>query len=119
MPLIGRRILIVEDEFLVALHTADVLESLGCTIVGPAARVDKALNLARTELLDAAILDINLAGELVWPVAEELKFRRIPFLFLSAYAKEFTAPMALTKIVRLEKPMQERLLRDALTAMVN
>ncbi len=118
MLLSGRRILIVEDQFLVALHTADVLEGLGCEIVGPAPRVGEALDLARTEMLDAAILDINLAGEMVWPVAAELKSKNVPFLFLSAYSQDFKMPLTFSNIVRLEKPLNDVLLRRALATML-
>jgi DNA-binding NarL/FixJ family response regulator len=69
---VGRRVLVVEDDFLVSLTTGDFLERLGCEVVGPAARIAAAVRLAQSELLDAAVLDINIAGDMVWPVAEEL-----------------------------------------------
>jgi AmiR/NasT family two-component response regulator len=62
MVAIGRRVLVVEDEFLAALTTVDFLESIGCEVVGPAARLSPALELAQSEALDAAVLDINIAG---------------------------------------------------------
>lgn len=81
MTFAGRRVLVVEDDFLVSLMTTDPLERLGCVIVGPAVRIAPALQLAQTEPLDAAVLDIDIAGEMVWPVADELHRRNIPFLF--------------------------------------
>jgi DNA-binding NarL/FixJ family response regulator len=82
MPFSGRRVLVVEDEFLVSLATTDLLESIGCEIVGPAASLATAVQLAQLEALDAAVLDINIAGELIWPAAAELQHRRVPFLFV-------------------------------------
>lgn len=71
MTFAGRRVLVVEDDFLVSLATTDLLESTGCVIVGPAARIAAALRFARTESLDAAVLDVDIVGEMVWPVAED------------------------------------------------
>ena len=84
----GRRILIVEDEVIIAMSIESVLREQGCVIVGPAARVDRALELARSERLDAALLDIGLRGEAVFPVADALATRGVPFAFLSGYELE-------------------------------
>ena len=86
--LIGKRVLIVEDEMLVALMIEDVLVDLGCRTVGPCGSVAKALQAARTEELDLAVLDVNLGGEMVYPVAEALTERQIPFLFVSGYGDD-------------------------------
>ncbi len=110
----ARRILLVEDGFFIALSVVDFLESLGCEIVGPALRLHTGLDLARTELLDAAVLDINIAGQMVWPIAEELERRNIPFLFLSAYSKNLVVPVAFASKIRLEKPMNGELLQRSL-----
>jgi CheY-like chemotaxis protein len=113
MTLAGQRVLVVEDEFLVALATTDLLESLGCVIVGPAARLGAAVQLARSESIDAAVLDVDIAGEMVWPVAEELWRRGVPFLFLSAYASLIAFPPPFAAVPRLEKPIEKvRLLRQ-------
>jgi len=108
----GRRVLVVEDEFLVALTMIDFLEPLGCEVVGPAASLPVALELARSEPLDAAVLDMNIAGAMIWPVARALRRRRVPFVFLSAYCdlEVVSGPFAATPC--LEKPLeQSRLLR--------
>lgn len=111
MTFVGRRVLVVEDEFLVALTTTDLLEGVGCVIVGPAMRVAAALEFAHSESLDVAVLDIDLAGEMVWPVAEELQRRGIPFLFLSAYVQQDMVPACFANSPRLDKPLeQDRLL---------
>jgi CheY-like chemotaxis protein len=86
--LVGKRVLIVEDELLVALLIEDLLVDLGCSIVGPCSSVAKALEAARIEAFDLAVLDVNLRGEKVYPVAEVLAERHIPFLFLSGYGDE-------------------------------
>ena len=86
--LVGKRVLIVEDEILVALLIEDFLADFGCSTVGPCGSVAKALDAARTETFDLAVLDVNLAGEKVYPVAEVLAQRHIPFLFLSGYGDE-------------------------------
>jgi CheY-like chemotaxis protein len=83
--LTGKRVLIVEDELLVALLIEDLLIELGCQTLGPCGSVALALDAARSERFDLAVLDVNLAGEMVYPVAEVLAQRQIPFLFLSGY----------------------------------
>ena len=109
----GRRVLVVEDDFLVSLTTVDFLESVGCDVVGPAARLAMAVWLARSESLDAALLDINIAGAMVWPVAEELRRRDVPFIFLSAHPRLNEIPIPFATVPRLEKPLEEnRLLRQ-------
>ena len=85
--LAGLRVLVVEDEMLVALLIEDVLTDEHCAIVGPFDEVKDALEAARTESLDLAILDVNVAGVKVYPVAEVLAARRIPFLLLSGYGQ--------------------------------
>lgn len=79
------RILVVEDEMMIAFFIEDCLNTLGHTVVGPASRVANALRLLETETFDLALLDINVAGEEIYPVANELKARGIPFVFLSGY----------------------------------
>ncbi len=116
MPFAGRRILVVEDEFLVSLLTIDALESVGCEIVGPAAHLAEAVRLAQSESLDAAVLDIDIGGEMIWPVAEELQRRGVPFLFLSAVTQLIVFPLRFATALRLDKPMEKnRLLRDLKT----
>lgn len=70
---------------MIAFFIEDCLNALGHEIVGPASRVTNALRLVETEFLDLALLDINVAGEEIYPVASELEARGIPFVFLSGY----------------------------------
>ena len=77
------------------------------------ARLSVALQLAQSEALDAAILDVDLAGKMVWPVAEWLHRRSVPFLFLSAYDQLAGAPPVFTTGPHLQKPLQpNRLMRE-------
>ena len=80
----GKRILVVEDEPLVAMMIEDILLGAGAEIVGPAATLANALELV-DQPIDAALLDVNLAGERVYPVARRLLHRGIPFVFATGY----------------------------------
>jgi CheY-like chemotaxis protein len=113
MTFVGRRVLVVEDEFLVSLTTIDLLESVGCEVVGPVASLEAAVELAQSEPLDAAVLDINIAGKPIWPVAEELRRRSVPFLFLSAYSLLNAIPELFAAAPRVAKPLEQaRFLRQ-------
>jgi DNA-binding response OmpR family regulator len=90
--LVGKRVLIVEDEMLVALLIEDFLTDIGCHVVGPCGSVQAALDAVRNRAIDLAILDVNLDGEMVYPVAELLAEQQIPFLFLSGYGIEAIPP---------------------------
>jgi CheY-like chemotaxis protein len=85
-PLSGRRVLVVEDEMLVAMLLEDMLADLGCTVVGPAARVEQALAMIETAAsLDAAVLDVNINGQKSYPVADALVAGGVPFVFATGY----------------------------------
>ena len=84
--LAGRRILIVEDSPVVAPFTEEVLQELGCRIVGPAGNLAAARELAENEEIDAAILDINIRGDKSFAVCDILDRRQVPFVFTSGYA---------------------------------
>ena len=87
-PLSGRRVLLVEDEALVAMLLETILEDMGCIPVGPAATVEEGLaRVADPAPLDAALLDVNVAGRQVFPVAEALKARGVPFVFSTGYGE--------------------------------
>jgi CheY-like chemotaxis protein len=81
----GLRVLVVEDEAAISLLLEDMLLDFGCEVVGPAARLATALDTVRRERLDLAILDVNVAGEPIYPVAEALLERSIPFVFSTGY----------------------------------
>ena len=85
-PLVGRRILVVEDEMMISMLVEDMLAELGCAVVGPAHALDAALELARTEFgLDAALLDVNLGGQPVFAVADALREKGVPAIFSTGY----------------------------------
>lgn len=112
----GLRVLLVEDEIMVALLLEDMLADLGHRAVGPVARLDKAVELARREALDAAILDLNVGGKEVYPVADALAARGIPFIFSSGYGRNgLRAPYADRPM--LTKPFRRHDLRAALAAL--
>lgn len=81
----GLRVLVVEDETLVAMLVEEYLSELGCVVAASARRVGKALDALKHSEVDAAILDLNVAGESIIPIAEALTARNIPFLFASGY----------------------------------
>lgn len=81
----GLRILVVEDEAAISLLLEDMLLDFGCEVVGPAARLSAALEAVSREQVDLAILDVNVAGEPIYPVAEALAQRDIPFVFSTGY----------------------------------
>jgi DNA-binding NtrC family response regulator len=87
----GRHILIVEDEMILALDLSDIVGAFGCTSV-VAGRVGKALPLIEAQVFDAAVLDLNLAGEPVYPVADELGRRGIPFVIATGYGADGVLP---------------------------
>ena len=105
--LAGCRILVVEDEMLIAVMIEEALQDLGCVVVGPVARLDAALRLARDEVLDAAILDVTIRGGQVYPVAEHLLARGIPFVLASGYG-DWALPENLQDQPRLTKPFSAR-----------
>ena len=102
----SRRVLIVEDEPLVAMHLEDLLIALGHAVVGLATRIDKALILARDGDIDFAILDVNVAGIQSFSVAGILRERGIPFIFATGYGVEGLIDGYRDELA-LRKPYQE------------
>jgi CheY-like chemotaxis protein len=109
----AKRILIVEDEIQVALHLEDVLVELGHRVVGPCSRIQIAIEMARTEDIDFAVLDINVAGAPSFPVVDILRQRRIPFVFASGYGNEGLTDGYRDETV-LHKPFESRELRRSI-----
>ena len=90
--LAGLRVLVVEDEFMIAMLIEETLADQDCVVVGPFTNLADALQAAAATALDGAILDVNLRGEKVYPVAELLDRRRIPFVLLSGYGTDAIPP---------------------------
>lgn len=107
-PADGFLVLVVEDEFLLALDLELVLKRHGWRVLGPAATVGEALLLLETEKPDVALLDVNLRGELVTPVAEELRALGVPFVLASAYSRPDLVAVVLAEAPNVGKPTSER-----------
>ena len=115
----GRLVLVVEDEFLIAMDLELLLRRHGWRVLGPAATVAEVLRLLAAERPDVALLDLNLRGELVTPVAEELRVQDVPFVLASAYdSRGLTAVAALAEVPNLGKPTDERRLLATLAQAV-
>lgn len=101
--LAGRRILVVEDDYLIAMELKRWLQTAGYEVIGPVPSVDQALDLIEDEGLDAAVLDINLGdGDTPYPVADRLELLRVPYLFAmgdvqKAKTGRYTEPPLLEK----------------------
>jgi CheY-like chemotaxis protein len=104
MKLKGLRVLVVEDEALVSLMLEDYLVELGCEVVATASRLEEALEkVASLSVLDLAVLDVNLAGQMSYPVAELLRSRGFPFLFATGYGTD-GLPAGMQNVPVLSKP---------------
>jgi CheY-like chemotaxis protein len=111
--LCGLRLLLVEDESHVAMLVEDMLADMGCQVVASVARVSEALKLIEAVAIDAAVLDVNVAGEKVFPVAEKLRDRKIPFVFATGYGAEGVREDFRTHPV-VPKPLPQSQLQKAL-----
>jgi CheY-like chemotaxis protein len=112
----GLRVLLVEDEPMICLLLEDMLLELGCEIVGPACDIDRAIVLARGHAgIDAAILDVNLGSRVVFPVADILAGRGVPFLFATGLGAT-GLPAAWQGHPTLSKPMSMAQFAEALAA---
>ena len=113
-PFRGRKVLVVEDEMMIAMLIEDMLDELGCTVVGPAHALEPALELASgsTEI-DAAVLDINLAGQPAFAIADALRARGVPMIFSTGYGASGLREIARGSPV-LQKPFRATDLAAAL-----
>lgn len=108
------RILIVEDVMLIAMDFSEQVTELGYEVVGPAARLEQGLDLvARDTRIDGALLDINLAGELCYPIAARLRQRGVPFVFVTA-ERVLGIPREFQDVFLLVKPVARIQIRDVL-----
>jgi len=101
----SKRVLVVEDELMIRMLLEDMLGELGYTIAAQAARIDEALDAAKNAAFDVAILDVNLNGETIVPVAEALDARGMPFVFATGYA-DAVLPEVFRNRPILKKPFQ-------------
>lgn len=118
MSFAGTRVFIVEDEALILDTLQDMLEDLGCRVVESATRVDEALAKAPAVAFDVAVLDVNVAGERVDPVADLLANRGVPFLFSTGYGRSSLAAAHRERVI-LAKPYRKSDLQAALAAVLS
>jgi CheY-like chemotaxis protein len=102
----GKNVLVVEDEIMIRLLLEDMLGELGYTIAAAVGRIDDAVKVAKTGEFDVAILDVNLNGQTVSPVAEVLEARGVPFIFATGYG-ERGLPERFSNRPTLQKPFQQ------------
>jgi CheY-like chemotaxis protein len=113
----GRRVLIVEDEPMVAWLLDDMLVDFGCAVVGTADRVEEALAMIEGRPIDAVVLDVNLRGQMSYPVADVLAARGVPFVLTTGYARDrLLEPYR--KYPYLLKPYHRQAMRDALLGLL-
>ena len=111
-----RRVLVVEDESLVAMMIEEMLQELNCSVLGPAGDLAEAMGFAEKAEFDLALLDVSLRRTPSFPVAEILQKRGIPFAFMTGYgAQDF--PPAYQQLPRLSKPFDLPDLQRALKAL--
>jgi DNA-binding response OmpR family regulator len=115
---VSRKILVIEDSPVVGPFTADILAELGFEAVGPAPNMANARELAESADYDAAVLDIHIRGERVFPLCEMLEANRVPFVFTSGYA-DWQMPDKWQDRPRLQKPYSIDELSSALDALLN
>jgi DNA-binding response OmpR family regulator len=113
----GTRVLVVEDNSLLCGVIEETLRAAGCEVVGPYARLGEALAEAPGREVDIALLDTNLRGELVSPLALQLRERGVPFLITTAYGRD-ELPLALQSAAQLRKPYSDVDLLDGLMALI-
>jgi CheY-like chemotaxis protein len=116
MILSGRHVLVAEDEYFIADDLARAFEACGARILGPVATVQDALALVEaSDRIDCAVLDINLQGEMVYPLADALQRRRVPFVFATGYNGAMIDKRYIG-VHRCEKPVSPAAIAKALLA---
>lgn len=115
----NRRVLIVEDNAIVAMPLVAHLEDCGAEVIGPVPTLDAALaSLEEHAQLDGAVLDVELGSDKVWPLAMTLTRREIPFVFATGSAEDCLFPPSLLIYPRLVKPYAEEVVADALLSLI-
>jgi len=110
-PLVGKRILVAEDEGLIALELERILEDFGCEVVGPLASVDEVLENAERGGFDGALLDVNLRGRQIFEILPALQKLRLRLIITSGYDDVTLFPAPFRAMPRVAKPFDERELR--------
>lgn len=115
----GLRVLIVEDAFLVAVRLQQMVEDLGCEVIGPVPTVADAMEAIAQGQCEAAILDINLGDETAEPIAERLESIGLPFFFVTGYASPTRLGQRFGHTRRLRKPVDPAVLETTMLTMFN
>lgn len=115
----GRRVLVVEDELLLAMELEGLLSGRGCDVLGPAATVGQALAFLRDQQPEVAVLDVNLKGERVTPVAAVLRERGVPFVLITGYSEPQLSEPELQDAPRLDKPISSGALCCAMAQVLD
>ncbi|QOZ69902.1 response regulator [Bradyrhizobium arachidis] len=114
----GRRIFVVEDEYFLADDISNTFRALGAEIAGPVGHLEDALKILHDgSVLDAAVLDVNIRSEMIFPIARELKARNVPFLFTTGYDKITLGP-EFQDVPLLEKPIDLPAMARKLAALI-
>ncbi|MGY4623944.1 response regulator [Bradyrhizobium sp. USDA 4486] len=117
-PLTGRRILIVEDEYFLADDIGRTFRNLGAEVAGPVGHLADAMKILHDgSVLDAAVLDVNIRSEMIFPIARELKARKVPFVFTTGYDK-VTVGAEFQDVPLLEKPIDLPAMVQKLVALI-
>ncbi len=110
----GLQVLLVEDNFLVGTSIRSTLQAMGCTVVGPYATADEAIEAFDESGADLGILDINIRGGTSEPVASVLEARGVPYCFVTGYRSPVILDDRLRQVVRVPKPVEKRPLAAAM-----
>jgi DNA-binding response OmpR family regulator len=110
------RVLVVEDEFLLGLSLLEDLAEAGADVVGPVSTLDEALEVVTSEAFDLALLDINIRGEMSFPIADALLARNVPLIFLTGYDAD-VIPERFRRWPRIGKPYDPRELASTLAVI--
>jgi len=117
-PLTGRRIFVVEDEYFLADDIGRTFRALGAEIAGPAGHFEDALKILNDgSILDAAVLDVNIRNEMIFPIARELKARKVPFVFTTGYDK-ITLGAEFLDVPLLGKPIDLSAMAQKLAGLI-
>jgi DNA-binding NtrC family response regulator len=115
----GCRVLVIEDEYFIADGLRQALDRHGAIVIGPVATLDQALvQVQSADRIDGAVVDINLCGEMAFPVADALEARGVPFVFATGYAPAMIPP-EYQHVPRWEKPFDLEALVQALPALIH
>ncbi|WGD49191.1 response regulator [Bradyrhizobium sp. CB1650] len=118
-PLRGRRILVVEDEYFLADDIGKALRSLGAQVAGPVGYIEGAVEILHDGgILDAAVLDVNIRSDMIFPVARELRARQVPFVFTTGYDKIAVGP-EFQDVPLWEKPIDIVAMARGLAAIID